>query len=107
MPKRREPDERQSSFAWADPNRILEAAQGKVVYEAPELSRLTRQRPGKRAAVATTDEVKSLGLPFGARRVDGRSVCWSCGRDLPDGAVRAGPGNQLCPGCGAKIPFSE
>ncbi|HKA87833.1 MAG TPA: hypothetical protein VKE22_09220 [Haliangiales bacterium] len=107
MPKRpREIDDRQASFAWANPKRILEAAQGNVLYEAPEISRLVRGRPGKRAA-ATAEEVKSLGLPFGARRVDGRSVCWSCGRDLPDGPVRAGPGNQVCPGCGAKIPFSE
>jgi hypothetical protein len=107
MPKRpRPPDERQSSFAWADPARVLDAAHGKVVYEAPELSRLTRPRPPRRAA-ATPEEIQSLGLPFGARRVDGRSVCWSCGRDLPEGGVRQGPGNQLCPGCGAKIPFSE
>ena len=105
MPKRRTSDERQRSFAWSDPLRILEAAQGKVIYEAPELSRLSRARPGKRTA--SPEEIRSLGLPFGARRVDGRSVCWSCGGDLSERIFRAGPGNHLCPGCGAKLPFSE
>ena len=93
--RREEPPDAQERFAWADPARILDGAPaGEVVFEAPDL----KPKP-KRAAPA-----KSLGLPFGVRDVDGQPACWSCGRVI-DEVVSAGPGDQRCPGCGAKLPF--
>jgi hypothetical protein len=103
--------DRQSSFGWHDPRRLLEAGAGDVIYEAPDLSRLAhrRARPSRvRVAPAAAREILTLGLPFGVRRTDGGSVCWSCSRELADGeAIRTGPGHSRCPGCGAKLPFAE
>ncbi len=100
--RRRDADEpaAQERFAWADGARVLEdAPAGEVVYEAPELRRVGRKR-GKPVPV------QSIGLPFGAKEADGRSVCWSCGSELDEErVVRGGPGDARCPGCGAKLPF--
>jgi hypothetical protein len=107
-------DDRQSSFIWRDPAHVLENTpdRGEIVYEAPELSRLARSKPGRsvrvRVAPAAGEEILSLGLPFGVRKTDGRAVCWSCSRELDESSiVRTGPGYARCPGCGAKIPFAE
>jgi hypothetical protein len=102
---------RQANFGWQDPSRLLEAVGGEVVYEAPDLSRLTRsrQRPSRvRVAPAAAREILSLGLPFGVRKTDSGTVCWSCSRELADkDIIRTGPGYARCPGCGAKLPFAE
>ncbi len=100
--RRREADSStQERFAWADPARVLdEAPAGEVIYEAPEVA--PRPRPRPRAVAAG----RTLGLPFGVRDADGRTVCWSCGHDLDEErVVCAGPGDVRCPGCGAKLPF--
>ena len=108
-------DEKQSSFAWRDAARVLAATpdRGEVVYQAPELSKISRPKRAKvgrvvRVAPGVASELASLGLPFGVKTSDGRAVCWSCSIELDESAVlRTGPGYARCPGCGAKIPFAE
>jgi hypothetical protein len=110
MPRRRRPEDdahepRQSRFAGADRDQILDAAPaGEVIFEAPELKPELKPAPRPRRAARAA----SLGLPFGLRDVDGTSVCWSCARPV-DGttAIRVGPGDSRCPSCGAKLPFVE
>jgi hypothetical protein len=79
---------------------LADAPAGEVLYEAPEIR--------KRGRAAKPTAPRSLGLPFGVRQTDGHAVCWSCGHDLDEASmVRAGPGDLRCPGCGAKLPFTE
>jgi hypothetical protein len=89
----------QARFAWGDADRVLgDAPAGEVVFEAPEVKRRSR--------APAPPVPQTLGLPFGVRQADGRSVCWSCGHDVDDETVvRAGPGDVRCVGCGAKLPF--
>jgi len=103
MPRRRREDEtKQATFAWSDRSRILEGAPaGEVLFEAPELKPRARRSP-------SGPPPSSLGLPFGVRKVDGASVCWSCGQPVDETTVvRVGPGDHRCPGCGAQLPFVE
>jgi hypothetical protein len=113
MPGKRLTDERQVRFSWLDPSEVIASAErrgGAVVYEAPETSRIVKERTPRipRVRVHRTREPESFGLPFGARRYGGRFTCWSCAADLGESdVVRTGPGNLACPGCGARLPFIE
>jgi hypothetical protein len=114
MSRRRQPDERQIRFTWIDAEEVVRNADergGEVLFEAPETSRIVATKPPKLPRVRTragaASEPASLGLPFGTRVADGRIVCWSCGKDVDEGAVlRHGPGVASCPGCGARLPFA-
>jgi hypothetical protein len=121
--KRHRVDDRQITWTWIDPEQVLrdEAERGDVVFEAPEASKIVAARPPplprirqRRNRINGTyhDEPPSYGLPFGARREDGggaeeaRLTCWSCGQSIAESAVlTAGHGVQVCPGCGARLPF--
>jgi hypothetical protein len=110
MSRRAPASELQIVFSWTDPRAVLDAASGDVVYEAPEVSRIVAGRAPRlpRVKQRAAGEPPSLGLPFGVREVEGRLTCWSCARDLhEDEIVRAGPGYSTCPGCGARLPFSD
>jgi len=108
--------DRQIRFQWLDPADVLAAASqrgGAVVYEAPDTSRIVRGKPVRLPRVrvkraAEPSEPPSRGLPFGARRIEGRVTCWSCAQELAEHQlVHVGPGLISCPGCGARLPFSE
>jgi hypothetical protein len=115
--KRHRVDERQVTWNWADPERVLrdEATRGDVVFEAPDVSRIVAARPPplprirqRKNRINGTDDVPSMGLPFGARVEDGgRVTCWSCAQTIAerDVVVSAEPGLQYCPGCGARLAF--
>src|SRR5438477_190686 len=112
MAKRRVPaDERQEIFPWARPDQVVRlAGSGAVIFEAPELSRIVRSSTPllPRVQQRRAPQLQSLGLPFGLRTLDGGWSCWSCARDLTDAdVVRAGPGYTTCPGCGARLPFTD
>jgi hypothetical protein len=115
--KRRSIDDRQVVFswnrAWADPADLLRASDGRgaVLFEAPEVSRIVRGRSTRLPRVRLRDgqkEPDSYGLPFGMREYQGRLVCWSCALELgEDDVIRSAPGHASCPGCGARLPFTE
>lgn len=113
--KPREIDLRQVAFAWLDPEEILRTAEergGDVVFEAPDASRIVAAKPPRLPRVRVkrargAKEPPSLGLPFGARRAEGRITCWCCGQELPEAeVVHTGPGYAACPGCGARLPLA-
>jgi hypothetical protein len=106
--------DRQVVFTWVDPGDVLRSADergGAVVFEAPDVSRIVRGKAPRLPRVKVRGgaaEPRSMGLPFGLRRVQGRLTCWSCAQDFDEGElVRARPGHVTCPGCGAHIPFAE
>ena len=114
--KRHRVDERQVTWTFTDPEQVLreEATRGDVVFEAPDASKIVAARPPKLPRVrqrrnrlgARDDEPESFGLPFGTRVDEGRLTCWSCGQIVAESDVlSAGPGFQVCPGCGARLPF--
>jgi hypothetical protein len=110
--KRQRIEERQVAWHWVDPVQLLreEEERGDVVFEAPEASRIVTGRPPRLPRVRLrrqrTAEIESVGLPFGVREESGRVTCWSCGQTIgEDDALPAGPGAQVCPGCGARLPF--
>jgi hypothetical protein len=105
-------DDRQVRFSWLDPEEVLASAErrgGSVIFEAPETSRIVRERTPRIPKVKVSrKEPESFGLPFGARRLADRVTCWSCAADLAESElVRTGPGTIACPGCGARLPFAE
>lgn len=105
-------EDRQVSFAWSDPAEVIDRAvrRGAVVFEAPEASEIRHGRTPRVPRVKTRapQEPPSLGLPFGVREVEGHVTCWSCAEELSEGdLVRNGPGNVVCPGCGARLPFVD
>ena len=115
--KRHRVDERQITWSWNDPEQVLreEAERGDVVFEAPDASKIVAARPPTLPRVrqrrnringSSYEEPPSIGLPFGTRLAEGRLTCWSCAQTVAEGEVlSAGPGVQVCPGCGARLPF--
>ena len=110
--KRQRVEERQVAWHWVDPVQLLreEEERGDVVYEAPEASRIVTTRPPRLPRVRLrrqkSAELESVGLPFGVREDAGRVTCLSCAQTIVEGeALPAGPGAQVCPGCGARLPF--
>jgi hypothetical protein len=110
--KRQRVEERQVTWHWVDPVQLLreEEERGDVVFEAPEASRIVTARPPRLPRVrlrrSRGNEIESVGLPFGARVQENRVTCWSCAQVLVESdALPAGPGVQVCPGCGARLPF--
>lgn len=90
---------------------MLEISHGDVLFEAPEVSRIVAGKAPRVPRVrqrAIAQEPPSLGLPFGLRQSAGRTACWSCGEEFSEvEAVRVSPGQATCPGCGARLPFTD